>query len=351
MNITFKGMQNVGAYFDNRKKDKHLDRIAIQLNNEGANQDLDDFKEFLEKHPSVNRSNFIDIEFVTSPDQVDSDQTNYDVFVNSIKLKFENKNLPVFAKINNLLKRIASGKEEIPIAEHYLTSKTCHDRFYSRVADRRVAEQFKFIEEIHEPDFVKSMANSISKSFTNAIDDYCNGDRIEYLDDFKSISGFNYGNDDFELKRIFIELNSGDSNKYKHLTEEFPLPYDQNNLVLDFKKDKGGSNPKIYLNNYRLNIEDENFNTFRDITKLLKMVSSTEKQLPLPKNYLSTEHLDMMTEGRFDLGEIDYWFAMPEEFREDNGITLKVAENRDETKELVDESIKFINKAFAKHYR
>lgn len=352
MNISFKGMQNVGAYFDkNKEKNKRLDRIAIQLNNEGEHQDLDDFREILKDYPSFRRSNFLDMEFKTSLDSRNQDQIKYDVYINSERLRFENKNLPVFAQINNLLKRIVSGNEEIPTTERYLSGKDCHDRFYSQVADRPIKEQFKFINEIHEPDFVKSMANKISKSLTSALDDFCYDRLPQYFDDVKTISGFSYENKDYELKRIYMELNDGDLNRYKYLIDEFPFKDDKNCLTIDLKKEKDSSELKIYLNNYKINPEEDNFDTFRDINNLLKKISATKKYIPFPENYTGRDHMDDMTEGWFQPRYLYKWYNEDEDCREGKGIRIDVAENKADMQQLAQDSIDFIEKAIARRYR
>lgn len=112
MDISFKGIQNVGAMTYRLKGSSEVvDRIAFQLTGHDASNFADIFQKFGEK----TKNNFVRLDFIRN---TANKECNF--AINGRKFDVNEDNFEIIGKISRILKRISEGKEEIALKQDYL---------------------------------------------------------------------------------------------------------------------------------------------------------------------------------------------------------------------------------------
>lgn len=340
MNINFTGMQNVAA-IQHINSNERTNRIAIQLNNEGE-QDLDNFKQVLKKYPDFTNSGFLDLEIKTTPNRRYSGSSFTDVYVNSKKLEMNDENLPVFSKINNLLKRLAKGEEKTPVSEEYLKSEDCFDKFSSIAPNASHAEEKMLIEYLHKPRSVRTAANDDQKILVKILNDYCMSEPKTIFSGVKSVCGFSFSKADEEFDRLCLELNDEDK---KVFDEYLYRDYHGNkykDLNVDLVYDPAFAQSNIRLNGNVLIADEETIPMFQKLAELTSKISQTKEELPFPDNYMSSLSFNTISHGKFKSGVLENLHNMSDKEKEEMEMKFKVVKTDDEAKLVASKILKSV---------
>ena len=336
MNVTFKGMQNVGCYFKqyNNDPENRKERLAIQLNNKGT-KDLDEFKDVLETHPGFQESDFLDMDFRSYPNRLNPYRQITDVFINSKPLELSNKNIPIFVKINNLLKRISKG-EEIPTTENYIQSDACTERFNSETYGKHRENQIAHLSNIHYEGNARTGSKEISKKLTSVIKDFCESD-IDPFTDIKSVCGFSFDGKLESIDRIQLDLKPEDSKIFKDFLDQYlPISNIEGHfpVTIDVYRCPGLKKPIISINQIPVEMKNENFPMLRKISELLNKISDTKNEIQFPRDYLSPESFNEMSKEFLIDDYLENLYILPEDKREERGVALTVITSNSEAKEI-----------------
>jgi len=305
MNVNFTGMQNVASLQNiGMNYDEQRDRIAIQLNNTGE-KDLDNFKKILQDYPDSKNADFLDLEFKST-----SDDSSTNVYINSKKLELNYENLPIFSKINNLLKRLSKGEEKTPVSERYLESKDCFDRYSSSPVKAL----------IHHPCVVQCGAMNVQKSLVKTLNDFCTSEPKTVFSEVKNVGGFTIDAPDGQLHhRLQLELNNEDKEVFKRFLEldssEIPKnelflendarikPSNILNADLDCNPNTGGA--ILTLGGWMVGLSEKTLPVYQKLAEILAKMSKTKDEIPFSKDYLSSESLDKLSSGLFSPGVLE----------------------------------------------
>jgi len=368
MNVSFTGMQNVGFFsrpVDPYKGEPydHVDRITIQLNNKGQ-KDLDDFKQVLKKNPDSMDSSFLDIQFKYFSNKDNPNLPTGDVYINKRKLELNDENLPVFAKINNLLKRISKGEEKIPVAEKYI-KKTSFNRFFNDIyALTSPQMRLEALNDMHDPQNVKVGAGKNSKNLVKTLNDYCMSDTKAIFSGVKSVGGVSFTTPEQKINSLSLELNDED----KAVFEQFPnydfsgIPKDEPflerdprikttntlNVVLTTKQDTGES--MLTLNCIPIEADEKSIPVFSKLAQLMAKMSKTKEDIPFPEDYLSSKSLNNISSGFLQRGQLEELSTMSGEEMEDRGIEIDIVKSNSDAKYIAKNIFETIDKKMDAYY-
>jgi len=356
-NITFTGMQNIGVVwkFDKLNPGAVVDRIAIQVNNNG-HRDLDEFKQLLKTHNDCFHSNCLDIIFDSSPNRINPKRPYLDVFVNMKKLEMNTENMPVITKIENLLKRISKGEEEMPITEGYLNSETCLGRFFAEVyGNEDGTPKESLLYDLHDLDLVKAMVDRTSETLSKNIKNFYRFGAKDIYKDVKSVGGFSYETPFRTTDRLYLELKSDDMKIFKDFfLRNNPFSGIPQKLLIDVEEKGETLQKTISLNNTALKIEPANFPLIRKIVQTLNQIKETDKELPFPKDYLSDESFDQISRGVLNKkGEFKkkYDMSFEEKLESAEEFELDMITHDNGIKNLADGIIKVIDKKMQDYFK
>ena len=196
MNISFQGIKNAGAYKYSRKKPEIIEVdsqrfikpkstytcFKCELTNENGN-DLDDFKQILNKYPYVLNPNALKVDYNLFYDPY-TNKKSHNIFINEHRVEIKRETIPELNKILKLFKRIAQIPDtEIKTNYSYIDSKEAMSSFRGFVEsflrkDENGVETFdetgylKLIDEACTPKCTKLGAKSITKKLTDALTEF-----------------------------------------------------------------------------------------------------------------------------------------------------------------------------------
>lgn len=142
MNISFHGVKNTGSYHYTRKSTEMIPagryvmilpkgrrtNIHVELNNQNGN-DLDEFRDILEKYPNYHNKTALNFVYDYMEDEKTGAKQHFYTINNNL-VEMNDKNLPVLSKIFKLMKKISTmDKEELKVENRYVTSPEAHDAF------------------------------------------------------------------------------------------------------------------------------------------------------------------------------------------------------------------------------
>jgi len=358
-------MKNVGTYGFPTSKDgseKSTDRIVIQLNNKGE-KDLDNFKQFLKKYPDPKKSNFLDIRFETTPDYRNPGHSYTEVHVNSKKLELNNENLPVFSKINNLLKRISKGEEKMPVSGWYLRTAGM-DKLSRKLFSFPYSAKLVLLKNSHSPDKVKKAASNASESLVKTLNDFCQSDHKPVFPEVKSVGGFSYTQDSVKIDRLHLELNDEDKAIFKGLLEADSTKFtdEDPNAIMDFNKcisnvlnvdllnDSDTGETMFALNGEELAINEKTMPVFQRVAQLMAKMSKTKDQMPFPKDYLSSKSLNEISTGLLHWGQLEQLSMMPSQKKENHEIEIDIVKSDNDAKYIAKKVLAHINKQIDSYF-
>lgn len=354
MNVSFKGMQNVGAFRVNHwiNPTIHRDKLLIQLNNNGKNKDLDDFQEVLDAFPNGQKSDSLDLEFNTA------ENGNYEIFVNSKpfykfsefsddwKIKPSNideKKWSIFKKITRLLDRIANKEESIPLDDDYLQSEDSFEKFKNIYIDRPetgyqnyVAKNDvkfnRFVDAAHSKEETSKMAKEASVELKNRISEQMANPK-HFIKGIQSHGGYTIANSYHKTSRLILELSDekieafGDS-LYGYINSKSP-----NKLIIDRSIWKDNKEVDFAINGEKIKFAEENFPLFANLKKLTAEIDQSDKELELPEYYLTDKSYDELSIG-FKPGMAKAMHKTDEEVKKREGLEFKMAESSDDLKDI-----------------
>ena len=320
MNVNFTGMQNVGSVKKRNPKD-HQDRVyrmAIQLNNKGEN-DLDEFKKVLDKRSGFKNNDFLDIELKSTPNKRNPNKPTNDLYINSKKLELTNENLPIFSKINNLLKRIAKGEESVPVSPGYLLTEA-PSRFNSELRKLNAKEQREIISELHNPEKVKEDANIMSEEIVKTLTNYCTTISKPIFSGVKSVGGFAVTTSEKRFERLHFELNDKDKALFNQYLDRDIFGTSSNVINIDMAKNLKTGESTIGINDNPIEVNNRTLPVLKKVTEFLSKMIKTEEEFPFPADYLSAESLNIMSKDAFVDGELNDYLSMSPKEKASHGL-------------------------------
>ena len=351
MNVNFTGMQNVGSYHMNNRvtEGDEEGRIAIQLNNDGEN-DLDDFKQVLEKRPDLAKSGVLDIVLITTPNKRNPACPYNDVYLNSKKLEINDENLPVFSKINNLLKRISKGEEKMPVSKEYLQTEG-YDRFYSEMLQgRSPEEQAEYLNTAHYLPKVRLGADVISKKLVKALDNFCMSDPKQIFSGVKYVGGFSYSEPDKTMNRLQLALNDEDKSTFKDMFLRGYTGYISEFINVDLVTAGEAGETALVVNGKKLEVNEENIPVFKKLAQLMSNISKTDDELPFPKNYLTSSSLNTISFGFSKPGSLENLSKISGDEKEASGIEVDIVKTDKDVKYIAKKVLNNIDKQMDSYF-
>ena len=185
MKINFKGIKNAGAYSHVQKKDLYVSQdgkdftkfpqgrysvINFELNNNESN-DLDEFREILQKYPNHFNSNTLNIEIREL-----NDENKPIIALNQNQIKMNRENLKTYAKVFKLLDKISkTPNEDLKVENSYVNSFLAMSGLGFFTLFSKSLESFiKIVDKAHYPEPVKNISEHASKLFEKELVDYLN---------------------------------------------------------------------------------------------------------------------------------------------------------------------------------
>lgn len=125
MNVSFTGIQNVGAWGFRFSRDLPPDtrRFVCQLTDVGT-KDLSEFKDVFEKFPDPLNKGFLRFDVL----QPEASKGTF-FMLNHEPLELEDKTLPIFEKFSKLFAKIANSQEKLLVQDEYINSNESFDNF------------------------------------------------------------------------------------------------------------------------------------------------------------------------------------------------------------------------------
>ena len=185
MNVSFHGVKNVGSYHHTRKSTETITsggyvlelpkgrytNIHVELNNKNGN-DLDAFKEILEKYPNFYNKSALNFSY----DYFKNEQTGKTrpfFTINGKQIELNNKNLPVINKIFKLMKKISKmDKEELKVENSYIKSPEADAAFeaYKLYAPEKNYE--KILDIAHTRYYAQTGASYLAKKLEHELTEF-----------------------------------------------------------------------------------------------------------------------------------------------------------------------------------
>lgn len=295
MEVSFKGIQNVSAYY--RKSYYHTEskiaHITMLLNNFGQ-KDLADFSEVI-KESKTPLNNLLDLTIVQTRNNINPKKPYLDVNVGYSSVEECEENLPFLIKINNLLKRVISGKENIQTDRNYFENKRYNSSFEYEFFLNSKKTPNQILEKTHNKDFVQRIVKPTQETLEKYIkNSYIEGIRQKYKG-VKEISGYSYQFENCQTNKLIIGLNQNDKAFYNKFLAASGNKIKDNNIVLFIGKNKASNEISFKINNTSLEINEENLPVIKKTLQMLQEIQKTTDEIPFPKNYL--------TEGYFNIYE------------------------------------------------
>jgi len=330
MDVNFTGMQNLCAYRTYHANPLcHTDRVIITLNNKGASKDLKNFATVLKEFPNKYDYNVLDFKFKKA------ENGTYGIFLNSkpffkfskfaddwvMKTKELDKNKwHILERTKDLIERISDGNESFAFYSDYLKGKNVPKIFKDVFLSSSLnTDSHAFIEKAHSNERVSTVTTAIVKEMKeNMFSDWLLKPRI-FIDDIKSVAGFGgETGDDADFSRLIITPTKNNFKKIqaqlKLSDDDFNFPIEKDKLVkkkmividmcyeplLDPEDQLGFD---LNLTDFGLN-EEKNLPTAAGLSELLKMIATTKKELPFPRDYLTKRSYNAISEDMMDKGTL-----------------------------------------------
>lgn len=354
MQVTFTGFEKIGTSVNT-----HLDsletmtyRLAVKLNNKGS-RDLDNYQGILSRYKGCQEPEFLDMDFSITENKINSKYPYLSVFINGKTIETKEQNIPILVKLNNLVKRIASGKEETESPLDYLKSPECEARYYSEVYCNTGQSPISTLMGIHKPQFIKENAKIINNALERVIKyGYTRGIR-EKFEGIRSIGGFHYENESKTVDKILLELNDDDIKIFQNfLNYKNPLHIlTENKILIEAEKAESTLKPKFKLNGVPLKINDTNMPVFKKVMNILTGIKNTEKEIPLPKNYLSEDyynHLELWSNESKE--SLKMWNEMTLDQKMENSMDFNMITQDTSAKRIVKDIAGMIEKQVYSYY-
>lgn len=358
MNVTFKGLQNVGAYerFNTKNEDINTSRLIMQLNNKGENKDLDDFKDILKVFPDANKRDVLNLSFNNTANG------NYEIYINSRPFykfskfaedwvlkneKMEKDKWKTFNKILRLLDRISKGKEEFPLSQDYLTSEDCSEAFKKYINFPSEADYNKFIHLAHSKTAPINVASKASMEIKANLDNHMAN--IKYFTrDVEKIAGCEYDDKKANVMKLVMTIPNKDIGKYKDLLEKFEPETAGNIIKIDKKYDKKTCETTFYVNGIKLNVNRENLPFFATIAQLTTKIANSNHDVPFSFDHLNAKEIDEISTGK-ENEMLNRYFQMSDDEQYEDGFEFDMLRTSDEVKDVARMISKSIDKKM-KHY-
>ncbi len=355
MQVTFTGLEKIGTSINT-----HIDsletmtyRLAVKLNNKGT-RDLDTYQEVLSSYKGFQEPEFLDMDFSITENKINSKFPYLNVLINGKKVETKEQNIPLFIKLNNLIKRIASGNEKTETSLEYLKSPECKARYYSETYGCKTGQTpLITLKSIHKPQIVQENAKTINNALERVIKyGYTKGIRDKF-EGIKSIGGFHYENEFKTVDKVLIDLKDDDMVFFKRfLNYKNPLNVlTENKIMIEAEKVESTQRPNFKLNGIFLSINDANMPVFRKVMNILTGIKNTEKEIPLPKNYLSDDYYNCLELWSQEKKEsLKMWNGMTLDQKMENAIDFNMITQDKSAKRIVNNITNMIEKEVYAYY-
>jgi len=348
MNVSFTGMKiftTIQNFSTNSIENK--DKITLQLNNDGE-KDLDDFKQVLKKYPDFYNEGYLDLELKSATNRNPGNLYN-DVYVNSKKLELNDENLPIFSKINNLLKKISKNDVNPSNFDKSL-----------------------------DPQESQEIAGDVSKKLVKTLNDYCMSKPKDIFSGVKSVGGVSFTTPEKKINSLSLELNDEDKAVFKHYLEPLvELTYKgddpilkmhdeqrvldeidgkiepsqtTNDLNVIMAKNEANGETDIYLNDKKIEVNEKTIPVFSKLAQLMAKMSKTKEDIPFPKDYLGSESLDKISSGFLQRGQLEDISTMSGEEKENRGIEIDIVKSNSDAKYIAKNIFETIDKKMDTYY-
>lgn len=354
MNVSFKGIQNIGAFRVNNWIDPtiHRDKLVLQLNNDGQNNDLDDFQEILDAFPNKQKSDSLELEFNSA------ENGNYEISLNSKpfykfskfsdewRMKTENletKKWDMIKQITGLLERIAKKDEPMPLEKEYLQSEDSFENFKEIYLQRpetgyqsfvaKDDEKFnRFVNSAHSPEETSEMAKTAFIDLKNNIKEQATNPK-DFIKGIKSHGGFTLANNYHKNSRLILELSDEKLEMFGDSLNDYTNPKSPNSIIIDRSLWKDNKEVDFAINGEKIEFVEENFQIYAALQKLTTEIDQSDKELELPEYYLTDKSFDELSTG-FKPGMAKAMYKTDDAVKQREGLEFKLAESSDDAKDI-----------------
>lgn len=169
MDVTFKGIQNIGAinmYYNGGSAMMH--RIILELNN-NKTPDLMAFQKLLEVCPHANK-NVLQIDVFVNPKNKVQDFCQDQIAVNGMMFPAKMINMPVFNNLKVLLSDVVNmGKKEEMATKEYMYGGMFKKNTIPTLNGEEEVLDATALEEFHDPESVKVTADVMQKRINEVL--------------------------------------------------------------------------------------------------------------------------------------------------------------------------------------